>query len=331
MFQDRRQYARLAPNTPQLVLLDESKYSLLFDVCEGGLAIEGYAAQKQMEQFALEFDLPAGSGSIQAKAEVVWTSDAGYRTGFRFVDLADSHRQQLRTWIADARAALRPTSDEHAAPATENDDVERDTVVTNEKHELQTGASPLAVALPTWSAPTVQTSPFEYEYENEPVESRIRAHGPGVLLASAVCLVAFLMGYYWRSANSRPHPPQVAAAAGPPKAPVNAAASVRGAAVSSPNAPVIMPTASEAAPSGPAFSEPGFVLQVGAMASEANADALSTALQSKNFSAFVFRRGSDHLHRVVVGPFETQESAVKTQHDLEAQGFKSLLKPWSPE
>ena len=86
MQQDRRQHPRLTPSSPQLVLLDESKYSLLFDLGEGGLSIEGFAAQRPRDEFNVEFDLPEGNGCIQAKAEVVWTSDSGYRTGFRFLD-----------------------------------------------------------------------------------------------------------------------------------------------------------------------------------------------------------------------------------------------------
>src|SRR5579862_5606093 len=102
MLQDRRQHPRLTPGTPQLVLLDESKYSLLFDLGEGGLSIEGFAAQRPRDEFNVEFDLPEGSGCIQTKAQVVWTSDSGYRTGFRFLDLAEPGREQLRNWIAAA-------------------------------------------------------------------------------------------------------------------------------------------------------------------------------------------------------------------------------------
>jgi len=84
MLQDRRQYERLVPNSPQLVLLDESKYSLLFDLSEGGLALEGFTAKNPQDVIALEFDLPEGNGCIAARAEVAWTSGSGYRSGLRF-------------------------------------------------------------------------------------------------------------------------------------------------------------------------------------------------------------------------------------------------------
>src|SRR5271165_718004 len=103
--QDRRQHQRLTPSSPQLVLLDESKYSLLFDVSEGGLAVEGLSAQDPNRAISLEFDMPEASCCIQAQAEIVWTSESGYRTGFRFLDLPDASRQQLRDWITATSAA----------------------------------------------------------------------------------------------------------------------------------------------------------------------------------------------------------------------------------
>src|ERR1700722_11116361 len=100
MLQDRRQYPRLTPSSPQLVLLDESKYSLLFDLSEGGLALEGFTAKNPQDVIALEFDLPEGNGCIEARAEIAWTSDSGYRSGLRFLEIPDASRENLREWIS---------------------------------------------------------------------------------------------------------------------------------------------------------------------------------------------------------------------------------------
>ena len=67
------------------------------------------------------------------------------------------------------------------------------------------------------------------------------------------------------------------------------------------------------------------------MSTEANADALSAKLHEQTFKAFVVKREGDHLYRVLVGPFKTQEEAQKVQTGLRAQDYKPLLKPWSPE
>ena len=105
MVHDRRLYQRLTPSLPQLILLDESKYSLLFDLSEAGLAVEGFTAQDPRRPVSLEFDMPEGSGCIQARAEVVWMSDSGYRTGFRFLDLPENSRKQLKDWVSSAPPA----------------------------------------------------------------------------------------------------------------------------------------------------------------------------------------------------------------------------------
>ncbi len=309
MLQERRQHQRLTPTTPQLVLLDESKYSLLFDVGEGGLAIEGFAAQKPRDEFSIEFDLPEGNGCIQAKAQVVWTSDSGYRTGFRFLDLGDSHRQQLRTWIADVqttRLSIVEGRVDQPTFAPNSGSAERLTGESGDPRRIQAGTGLFTV--PQKSAADDVDSGHE---------SRAALYRAGFALALVTCALAFFIGYYWRTAHSRRLIPRAAAA------PVQTAAP---AAPSAPPAPVPQPP-----PAAPAVSEPGFVLQVAAMASEANADALAADLHKKSFSAFVFKRDPDRLYRVVVGPFSTRDAALKTENELKADAFRPLLKPWSPE
>jgi septal ring-binding cell division protein DamX len=75
---------------------------------------------------------------------------------------------------------------------------------------------------------------------------------------------------------------------------------------------------------------PGFVLQVAVMKHEDNADALADTLYRRNFPAFVFRRGADPFYRVVVGVYGDAVSAGRTKDELEKQGFKTILRPWSP-
>ena len=102
--QDRRRHKRLAPSLPPLVLLDKSKYSLLFDLSEGGLAVGGFIAQDPNHVISLEFDMPDGSGYIQAQGEIVWVSDSDHRTGCRFLDLPVNTRQLLKDWISTTSA-----------------------------------------------------------------------------------------------------------------------------------------------------------------------------------------------------------------------------------
>src|ERR1035441_4091271 len=98
MAQDRRQFQRVGLDSPLLVLLDESKYSFLFDLCEEGLAVGGLAARRSYEVITFAFDLPEGNGCIQGRAEIVWTNESERRTGLHFVDVADTSREQLIKW-----------------------------------------------------------------------------------------------------------------------------------------------------------------------------------------------------------------------------------------
>jgi len=72
------------------------------------------------------------------------------------------------------------------------------------------------------------------------------------------------------------------------------------------------------------------MLQVAAVTSEGDALALAQALQQKKFSAFVIppskAPGSDKFYRIQVGPYADNKSASAAREDLEAKGFKSILK-----
>jgi cell division protein FtsN len=314
MLQERRQHQRLTPNTPQLVLLDESKYSLLFDVGEGGLAIEGFAAQKPRDEFSVEFDLPEGNGCIQARAQVVWTSDSGYRTGFRFLDLDDPHREQLRNWIAAAESSRISVVEARVAQPTSLQNDEDTDVLGNQPGDKRS-VEKVQGGISLFPVPRPSAERVEAQSEHASHTPLYRA---GFVLALVLSSLAFFIGYYWRAAHSRAHalaqrpaPSQMAASPAPAVPPVPV-----------PEPPI---------PGAPAVSEPGFVLQVAAMASEANADGLSASLHKKSFPAFVFKRDPDRLYRVVVGPFPTQEAAAKAETQLKAQDFKPLLRPWSPE
>jgi cell division septation protein DedD len=54
--------------------------------------------------------------------------------------------------------------------------------------------------------------------------------------------------------------------------------------------------------------------------------ALAQALQQKKFPAFVIPPGSDKLFRVQVGPYPDNQSATNARQQLEAKGFKSIIK-----
>lgn len=324
MLQDRRQYERLMPNSPQLVLLDESKYSLLFDLSEGGLALEGFTAKNPQDVIALEFDLPEGNGCISARAEVAWMSGSGYRSGLRFLEMPDASREHLREWISSVslpKNAALETGVESTA-STPNQELLLRPVSPEVKEEERAELA------------SVRAIPHRFNYNANEEDDDFYDGRAGHLAAIVVSVIlmsslAFLMGYYWhqgRIARERRAAAIAARAASASKTSVDAGSSVDAtlAAGQAPSAP-------PASPAPLSLDSPGFVLQIAAMANEGNADAVSATLHQKNFPAFVFKHDADSLYRVAVGPFPDAGSAAKTKSELERQGFKPILKNWTPE
>ena len=79
---------------------------------------------------------------------------------------------------------------------------------------------------------------------------------------------------------------------------------------------------------GPFLRRPTFMLQVGAMVHEENANALAESLNQLKFPAFVFKSPTDRFHRVLVGPYNNADAAIDVQNELENLGFKAIRIKW---
>jgi cell division septation protein DedD len=320
MLQDRRQYERLMPNSPQLVLLDESKYSLLFDLSEGGLALEGHTAKNPQDVITLEFDLPEGNGCISARAEVAWMSGSGYRSGLRFIEMPDASRQHLREWISSV-SLQRSTALEIGVESP---------AFTANQELLFRPAPPEVNEEDRAKVSNVPAMPQRFNYNASDEDDDFYDGRAGHLAAVVVSVIlmsslAFLMGYYWhqgRVVRARRAAAVAARAASATKTLVDSGSPVDTTQSTSP---------SPASPAPLSLDSPGFVLQIAAMANEGNADAVSATLRQKNFPAFVFKHSADSLYRVAIGPFSDADSAAKTKSELEQQGFKPILKNWTPQ
>lgn len=293
MLPDRRQYQRVIPDQPLLVRCGESQCRLLFDLCEEGLAIDDLGSESSAEIIPLVFDLPDGHGHIQAKGEIAWSNEFEKRTGLRFVDLADTSRQQLRQWISASvfdTTELALADEQRVSPF----------LLTRE------GDSAGLLA----QQPSVNQGLSRY-----PTSFNLMLFVLGILsLFLGIALVRHYPGVWnhWQDKEIM--------AAGKVEIPAPSST----ASVEPPPAPTL------SLPATRPLSLPGFVLQVAAMKHEDNADALAKTLQRKNFPAFVFRRGASPFYRVAVGAYGDPDSADRVKDELKAQGFKSILKHWSP-
>jgi cell division septation protein DedD len=110
-------------------------------------------------------------------------------------------------------------------------------------------------------------------------------------------------------------PPKKTVAAAQPPAPRPAAAPKP-----------LAPPRTSASAGAPLVAKGAIMLQVAAVQREGDALALAQALQQKKFPAFVITPGTDKYYRVQVGPYADAQSATNARHDLEAKGFKSIVK-----
>ncbi len=121
-----------------------------------------------------------------------------------------------------------------------------------------------------------------------------------------------------KTAEDHLQPPKKAPAA-PPTVSKLAGVPPKSAKVAAP-APLSSPTG------GPLIPKGAIMVQVAAVKSQSDALALAQALQQKKFPAFVIPPGADNFFRVQVGPYADAKSAAAAQSDLEAKGFKSIIK-----
>jgi SPOR domain/PilZ domain len=298
LLQDLRQYPRLVPGSLLLVHVDEYT-GRVFNLCEGGFAVNGIFPKIQGEVFCLTLDLPDGGSPMRATAQTAWTSDSENRAGMHFVHLPASSRQQLREWISAQGAATVQVRSPQILRASENDAQFNFPAI---RRQLTSGVDPA-------------------ELEAKWLHGRLRRLIGLCLTAMTLCSVLAFLGYYLGSRSDSRGTKMFAPAATTPD-PAPAAAKVESAEASPPKNPLL---------STISLDVPGFVLQVGAMTHESNADRLSETLQENDFPAFVFKRNTDRFYKVAVGSFPDVESAAVVKRKLEEQGFKTILLRWSPE
>ena len=324
MLQERRQFQRLVPDSPPSVCLGDSWRGRLFDLSEGGLAVDGLPPASQDQVISLAFDLPGRNDHIRAKAEIAWTSDSEHRTGLRFLDLADISRQQLKEWIS-ARvhtAALAASGMEDVPPDTVTDVF--GALVNPLAHD---GRDEGLVHLRDSLVPIHRTTGFNAKklelIADEGLSRLSKLRHPVALVLAVVILtpVSVFLGYLLGNGGNYQQATNVTPLT------LAAVSSTEGSSTTIMPPPATTPTLPAAVP----FDLPGFVLQVGAMTHEDNADILRESLEEKDFPAFVFKRSTGRFYRVAVGPYSDADTAVRIKDQLEGEGFEAIIRRWSPE
>jgi septal ring-binding cell division protein DamX len=348
MIEERRQYVRRTPISPLMVSLDESRSALLLDVSEGGVSLASVLPRTVDELITLSLELPENRGRFAARAAIAWTRESGHLSGARFVDLDEPVRKQLTEWLWPVEETaeldlgpvdttdlavsevetpvvsevLRPQSDstpesEQSFPAPEQSDAVEPT-----QDPFPNSISSSA----GWGGSLFPQRPETDGRTDSTGKYPIRLFLAVMLLTWALVFVGYRMG----AKNEVSHLMEAPAAPVPSESAVDAG-SISDVQAASMPAPKNLPeTPARPAVSAPSVEQPGFVLQVGAMKREGNADSLAQSLQKKKLPAFVFQHG-DHFYRVAVGPFADSGSAARAKSALEKNGMKAILRRWSPE
>jgi DNA-binding response OmpR family regulator len=102
MERERRRYFRHPIEMPVLVYFAsaQSVKATTTNISEGGMAIRYTGTWPKENPSKLQFSLPGTKLTLEPKAELSWADGVG-KAGLRFVDLPQSSKHQMETWLGD--------------------------------------------------------------------------------------------------------------------------------------------------------------------------------------------------------------------------------------
>jgi cell division septation protein DedD len=313
---DRRRYSR-QPLTANVELNDgkSTAVGVIRDACENGLQIEAIHEFKPGSSLIAFFQAPHDSNWIKLKGQVAWVNNKKNVLGLEFSGLASEARQLLReSLLHPARASkddwVTDASDDHI---TKNSS---DGTIFSEAEQKQRGEPAKAIGLPGSRFPVA------------PIETSSHVSASHGLIVLFVCLA--VAAAVWKLPTTKLSALLEAISPSDQNQPIPAARIAASSTQSQrPAVPANLAKSDSAPTPAPGPPQQGIVLQVAAMSREQNATALAESLKKKQFPAFVFRRDSDGLYLVYIGPYSSA-SAKPVKQQLLEQGTPALERPWSP-
>ena len=296
------------------VELDDDNGGIVLNLSEGGLALRAVSQVAGDELPNLRFQFSQSDVWIETRARVTWRSDSKTSAGVEFIDLPDEARKQIKEWIAftsDGAGVQTKTASRESARQLANALITPEPRVAQDRDDF-----PFSLF---GSAP-VETRHVDAGARINSAESiaRSSAKPRRVFLPTLAALIVLsalaFLGYTLRQL----HP--------------NLTGSETPADVALPPNPTESGTVSQApsADASATLDTPGYVLQVGALVREEDAEKLAESLRQKQFPAFVFKRDPSRLYHVVVGPY-TKSDSVAIAKTLEQRGFEVIRTEWNPE
>ncbi|MEQ1353502.1 MAG: PilZ domain-containing protein [Candidatus Acidiferrum sp.] len=98
---DRRVHQRLELSPRLYVVLHGSDSDgILYDVSEGGAALDIVGPKPESDTLLVEFEMSETGQRFEAPARITWRDDSAKKVGIRFLDLPDVSRTRIREWLA---------------------------------------------------------------------------------------------------------------------------------------------------------------------------------------------------------------------------------------
>jgi cell division septation protein DedD len=285
------------------VIISENNHGRVLNICPNGLALQTDAELIE-DELPIRFHFSQLQPGFEARGRIAWRSASRKVVGVEFIGPTEEVRKQIQKWIA---SQIDSSDAQKSSTSIEEADAVRGAETS----------SKVATAIRDF-APEVVDATAANRVPSGAGEAGRRV---GLLLAAVLLLLAFLgFRYHLQKVENSQKSREITA---------------------KPNLPGLSSGSSATPPSnaGPSLAHPApnpepspdlpaFVLQVGAMVHEENADALAGSLRQMNFPAFVVKNPADRFYRVLVGPYNSADAANGAKKELEKRGFKANRTEW---
>jgi cell division septation protein DedD len=331
------QERRVRPRQPvsfSSVQIEHDNGGVILNVSERGLAMRVVRSAADDPLLQMRFQIAQSNHWVETKARIAWLDASKATAGVEFIDLPYEGRIRIRRWISSIVQSKAPANEGHVAEDQSQTAIIRDPIVVVRsatetrvaESSSESSADESMEPAATENAGRWKGSPIALSYGKQysreigsrerTIDARKSDRRIRIWVVAALLLSTFIIvvAFHLQTTASNHQAKELPVAEKGPELPANGSAN---------------PTRPSASPNLP-LDASGFVLQVGAMKHEENADALVASLRKKNFPAFSYQRGANDFYRVVVGPYPDADSASKVKEELRKQDFDAIRVPWNP-
>lgn len=168
---DRRSWPRRIPDTLTYIHLGSGNGGIILNVSEGGLRLASAGILSDDDNPPMRLRLPGTQEWIDTPGQIVWTSKSRKEAGVKFVGLAESDRDRIKSWMAldaprvqmdkDAHKVTEQRSEPNNAPKTVEPNAQDPTpvVVENKVSDQKKISQQAQPPVPPVSTPDAPTRP----------------------------------------------------------------------------------------------------------------------------------------------------------------------------